>query len=578
MKDRIHLQRFRRNLPAIGGVGMAWLILLNAGWMKWGHILIDTWRDPYVVKRMVEDGIALYTGTVYEFGFLAPHVLAAVARVGGAGPMTFVGAGIAISLAMTALLYRIARFFIPRVWAASAVVSFLIVCVFRSFDPYDLGGYILPYTFAATMFMTAVTAAVYAAIRWMLKGDSRFLWGACLSIAVAGWSRPVMTIAIGLVIVAFWLMQSLRPVRLPVRVAGVLLPAVVCVAGWLVYFLLNPGAGEYWRIIRGQGSASFFYLNMLGVTSLGHNLALAGCVGLCYVLVLAGLTAAGRMFDAGNRIGGYVLSVSVPAGGLFFLLRFMPYAVFMSLPLLLIVALYVCFRRYKARIVPLEAAKALLYACGLMLLLRVFFKVYPPVSPMASTYLPLGLIGFWALWYDFVPKRMARGGLVFMALLLLPWLQTDLVGYTARSVHYRTPRTGQDLYFWDDPSTGVFTGFLTWASTDMPAESTMFVVPEGIGLNYLTGIRNPLPYYHANPTFINTFGEDTFIAALASARPDCIVHVNRITHDFGAPFFGRDYGRLMYQWIRDNYVVEKVFGTDEFDWNNFGIVVYKRRI
>jgi len=41
--------------------------MLHLSWMKWGNILVDTYRDPYVASKIL-NGAVLYKDICYEMG------------------------------------------------------------------------------------------------------------------------------------------------------------------------------------------------------------------------------------------------------------------------------------------------------------------------------------------------------------------------------------------------------------------------------------------------------------------------------------------------------------------------------
>jgi len=45
----------------------------------------------------------------------------------------------------------------------------------------------------------------------------------------------------------------------------------------------------------------------------------------------------------------------------------------------------------------------------------------------------------------------------------------------------------------------------------------------------------------------------------------------------GARYFGQDYAQNVYQWIFQNYKLEKQFGAEPFSGQGFGIQLLKKR-
>jgi len=58
------------------------------------------------------------------------------------------------------------------------------------------------------------------------------------------------------------------------------------------------------------------------------------------------------------------------------------------------------------------------------------------------------------------------------------------------------------------------------------------------------------------------YGEAAIAAELAAAPPDVILLVHRDTSEYGLPFFGRDYGVRIMEWVRANYRPVKLWSLD----------------
>ena len=61
-------------------VSASFLGLLAITWLKWGDVIIDTFRDLWVPLQMI-NGRALYKDIFYEYGFMPPYILAIIYRL-----------------------------------------------------------------------------------------------------------------------------------------------------------------------------------------------------------------------------------------------------------------------------------------------------------------------------------------------------------------------------------------------------------------------------------------------------------------------------------------------------------------
>jgi len=105
--------------------------------------------------------------------------------------------------------------------------------------------------------------------------------------------------------------------------------------------------------------------------------------------------------------------------------------------------------------------------------------------------------------------------------------------------------------------------FLAWAETH---HGTLAVFPEGVALNYLTGMPTPLPdYVFTPPETADAAVEARIIRELQAHPPDHVVLLSRPVHEYGYRGFGIDYDRLLLAWITAHYAVESAWRSGGFE-------------
>ena len=117
--------------------------------------------------------------------------------------------------------------------------------------------------------------------------------------------------------------------------------------------------------------------------------------------------------------------------------------------------------------------------------------------------------------------------------------------------------------------------FLDYAQSGWEAE-TLVVLPEGVSLNYFTGIRNPTAYYLFTPAEITSETvENRMIDELDAAKPDYLVLTSRDVSEYGRQGIGLDYALSLGDWIRATYDLERVFeAAGDRPWR---LVLLRRR-
>jgi hypothetical protein len=103
--------------------------------------------------------------------------------------------------------------------------------------------------------------------------------------------------------------------------------------------------------------------------------------------------------------------------------------------------------------------------------------------------------------------------------------------------------------------------FLTYVQRYLTDERPSLVVfPEGVSLNYFTGMRNPTAYYSFIPPEVDSPAtEQRMLRELQSAEPDFLVLTSRDLRGFGRNGFGMDYALDIWAWITRAYTTERVF-------------------
>ena len=121
---------------------------------------------------------------------------------------------------------------------------------------------------------------------------------------------------------------------------------------------------------------------------------------------------------------------------------------------------------------------------------------------------------------------------------------------------------------------------LTRLEAAMPADASLLVMPEGIGLNYWLRRRNPTRFNLFLPAQLRAFGGDeAMLEEIRGHAPDFVVLMHRDSAEFGVGPFGKDprNGRRLRQWVDANYVRLTQIGAEPFRDRRFGLLILRRR-
>jgi hypothetical protein len=109
-------------------------------------------------------------------------------------------------------------------------------------------------------------------------------------------------------------------------------------------------------------------------------------------------------------------------------------------------------------------------------------------------------------------------------------------------------------------------------------EQTLVMIPDGLIANFLARRVNPTGYLNFTPPALVMYGESNMLAAFEKRPPDYIAIVNDDSREYGARFFGIDYGKELLRWIERNYSREKVYGSPIEEPEKIGGITLLRRV
>ena len=116
--------------------------------------------------------------------------------------------------------------------------------------------------------------------------------------------------------------------------------------------------------------------------------------------------------------------------------------------------------------------------------------------------------------------------------------------------------SGRDRFYAFAPDVDGIGAVVNWTVEqlrDIPPQTTVLALPEGLMVNYLSRHVSPLP------TWNRTVTEEAYVKQLQATPPDYVVLISRDLREFGTKRFGDEGnpGHLIMQWVGANYWLEK---------------------
>lgn len=221
----------RADVLALAGLALGFLLLLVLTWKKWGNPALDAGAELTTAERVADGGLP-YRDVRYFYGPLGLYGLAGSFELFGASLATAFAYGIALSAAIVAGFYALARQWLrPTVAAVCAAMTMAIGFSGTAFN------FVLPHSNSATVGLLCLILALLALCR-------ERPWAAGIAIGAAGLTRPEF-FAVAAAAALVWLLAGLAQRRRRGVLADALriaLPALAIPVAVLGAFAVAVGA------------------------------------------------------------------------------------------------------------------------------------------------------------------------------------------------------------------------------------------------------------------------------------------------------------------------------------------------
>jgi hypothetical protein len=319
--------------------------------------------------------------------------------------------------------------------------------------------------------------------------------------------------------------------------------------------LLQENIGRFLH----NSSAATFFSRVSGTDALLANLA--GQLQAVGKLLLLLLTA----FIAGNdsrRFGKNRLTVNVYRAVAFFLYGLLVWqwadtGLFAALPIVAAAALvYACLCERASPLLPLS-----LFVLALSP--RILFNYSPNWYGFylaVPGYLFISyLFGYRLRYLPGFSRRVGAAVAVIALVMLVRFEQNSWHAYRQMTAVIQTPK-GRMHDFASGRAEALNAFFRYVRANRVVGEGSAVVFPEGVSLNYFTGLKQPLGHYSFIPPEIDTpLAEQRALADLQRSPPDYVVMVPRDVAEFDRVGFGQDYGVAISRWLQENYTLAETF-------------------
>lgn len=581
------------SMTAMGG---CFFYLLSRTWMKWGDLLVDSFREFWVPMKILE-GHVLYRDIFYEYGFFPPYFQALLFKLFGLHLHTLAGLGIVITLIVAVALYLISRLFLNIQASALTVIVFFLVFAFNHYFYNNNFNFIFPYSFAATFFLLFTLYAAYAFLKFVASGHYRCLlcWALCLIMAFFCRLEFALLVWGGFFITGLPYAFKTDQQKTPCFWLLLFLPIIAGFVGYALFVALS-GASQGFKeciidhILVLNGGA--FQKLVMGTDNIGPNLKITGQSILLTAagLVWLALCATGLVYSKKPRFFLWrILVVMMSSAGIamacwggHLFLQNIQYR--LLAPILTVCVFYYAWGLLKTPLDRYLLQRFCLFLLAFLLASRMLLNLSP--AWYGFFLLVPGLLCYHIIIFTILTPGLARiipgtsrQALDFACICFLLFLAMGWWTISSRNYDQRTARieTAQGAFLWfDNEQTHDIFQAVSYLCNNTPPDSSVVVFPEGIAINVFSDRKNPLPYCNFTPPVPRLTGDEKLITALMDHDVEYIVIVSRATYDYGAPFFGIHYAQVLFGWIKNNYRLENIIGAMPFTSHRFGVAIYRK--
>ncbi len=549
----------RSTLIAAAFVALSAVLMAAWTWRRWADPIVDFGGEAYLAWRLAE-GDVLYRDLANFIGPLASYTQALGMKLFGVSLTTVALVGLAQLALVLALLFRLCARLANEFAAAIACVGFTTLCGLALHSGAGNYNFVWPYSQDLPLAIALALLAFELAHHWLQRPRAPLAFGVGLCLGLVVLTKVETTVALAAGLLALWaaapqpareklahakfaLIGVAAPFALAVGLLSLAMPPLEALAGAL---------GSWPHALRGDAADFPLYRIAMGLEPLGYHLtriaAWSAGTAVCVALVVWtarrwGSLAAGV---CGGALGAAAF-IALPMKDALYPLSFYTLAA-------LVFAIRTRAQSANGALRVGWCAFALLLLLRMALNARVEFYGFALAAP--------GVVVLLLALLDWIPsQRFESAGAVRAG--LLPLVAALLAGHLWPMAQARRWNTlelgaGADRLI-VSPRGQYLPEALAWVEERCPPGGSLLVLPEGALLNYLSRRRGPTRHFNFMPPELVMFGEQAMLDELMKSPPDVILLVHRDTTEYGAPFFGRDYGRSLMEWVKANYRASKLW-------------------
>lgn len=557
--------------------------------------IIDIGREAFIPDQMLQ-GKLLYKDLFNIFGPLGYQINCLFFSIFGSKISTLEFAGLLNSSIILLLYYIIARFFtsVKTVFLYTLLMMFM--CVFYI----DLSSYVFPYTYSLIYAITFVLVSIVCfLITLKYQSSQKISYLIYLSYFFAGAAITskydyIPYCLILFILTLIYIKPSFKKILLcmtafftvPIISYGILFLQGVTFADYIdnlnhannlanssyLHYLYRKSSGTMLQIeVYPQSIINFFIGNICFIILSLAYYFINNLKKTKYLIFL---------YDVIYLILGYVIIYHISINTFFLFLNYVVFLIF---------TYFLILKIKKANISNFNLY-FILIIFSICCCAKTFFFIN--LKTYGTFTVPLLILVFIVFLQEYLPNRFTfiNGNLIkrLMALLMIlftvgSYIYSERLTITQKTLIY----TEKGYIATAKKLADTIQNLLNYINTNIDKNASIFVVPEGVMINYVTGRKMPIPkLYSIVPNHLDAFGNSYILNELSEHKPDYIIICKRPIAEYGMnEVFGKNFQeRKIYQWILNNYKYQKSIDTEAvenkslpFIKTKFEFAIYKKQ-
>ncbi len=573
------------------------LFMATISWQKWSDLIIDYGQQLYIPWQLSE-GKVLYKDIHYLYGPLSSYLHAGLFKIFGTGIITLVWFNLILICLLTWIIYYL---FLKISDQLTAMVVCLTFVGIFAFGQYALGGnynFVCSYEYGLPHGIFLSFLGFLILDHFIKFGKSTSLMGLGFILGLIFLTKPEVFLAAFFAFILGLFLNypaiDSQKIKKPFLLFFLLflIPPLVTLLFLAQSMPIIDGLKSLfipWDLILFSPIKSLpLYKWVFGTDALGANLSNAAILFMTFSFIFFSVIYLNILIHKIKR-SQILLSITISLTLFIILLKYQEQIPLLELaaPWPIFLIFYLGF--YSAKRSPLKQIQTIdvtLTLFSLLLLLKIFFKVHLYHYGFALA-LPATLVLIKIILFNiptWVSQKFNKVAFYRTTTLTLVFAFIYLhVEFSNKiySLKGFTVASGSDKiidYYPEYDNRGViFNEAQRYVNENLSNTNYLLSLPDAVIFNYLTKKQSPIGYINLNPAVWLAIGENKIHKQIKSSISDYIVLVDQEFPYFGAKHFGKDFGKPTFDWIKNNYKLEKQFGEVPFTGNGFGIQILKRR-